>query len=127
MSYSDNLENNLKALESQQERDPNEHQKRQEQRNRVLAVAPWAEKLKESPFTQELMAQATRAAFGLRAKCYITWLQTTLRLEVREKRLELRPTPDGIAAVFLENNAEIRTQPLDLASSPEELVKQWLH
>jgi hypothetical protein len=126
MSYSDNLENNLKALESQQERDPNEHLKRQEQRNRVLAVAPWAEKLKESPFTQELMAHATRAAFGLRAKCYITWLQTTLRLEVREKRLELRPTPDGILAVCLENGSEVRSEPLDLAGNSEELVKRWL-
>src|SRR5260370_41703379 len=126
MSYSDNLENNLKALESQQERDPNEHLKRQEQRNRVLAVAPWAEKLKESPFTQDLMAHATRAAFGVRAKCYITWLQTTLRLEVREKRLELRPTPGGILAVGLENGSAVRAEPPDLASKPEELVKHWV-
>src|SRR5260370_23940306 len=126
MSYSDNLENNLKALESQQERDPNEHLKRQEQRNRVLAVAPWGEKLKESSFTEDVMVYATRAAFGVRAKCHITWLQTTLRLEVREKRLELRPTPDGILAAFLENGSEVRSEPLDLAGNSQELVKPSL-
>ena len=54
------------------------------------------------------------------------WLGTTLRLEARERRLELRPTAKGIAAVYLENGQETRTEPLNLAGDPETLVRQWL-
>jgi hypothetical protein len=55
------------------------------------------------------------------------WLGTTLRLEAREKRLELRPTPRGIVAAYLENGQETRVEALDLKDNPEDLVRQWLH
>ena len=38
----------------------------------------------------------------------IIWLGTTLRLQAREHRLELRPTPDGVMAYFLVNEKEIK-------------------
>jgi hypothetical protein len=126
MSFLDNLEDNLKALENQEQKDPNERAKREEERARILAASPWAHKLKSSPYTQALLEHAARAGFELRAKLYIAWLDTILRLELRTKKLELRPTPDGIVAVFFENNAEVKSEPLDLNGNPEELVKEWL-
>lgn len=129
MSFLDNLENNLKSLESQEEgkesaersRRAREAQKASEQ-----AAAPWAEQLKKSPFTAELLKQAARIGFSLRMKVNVAWLGTTLRLEAREKRLELRPTASGVMAAYAENGAEIRSEPLDLQGDPAELVRQWL-
>ena len=44
----------------------------------------------------------------------------------RERRLELRPTPKGIVAIYLENNRETRSAPLDLKGNPETLIRDWL-
>ncbi len=129
MSFLDNLENSLKSLEnSEQGREDKEreHRARESERTRVHAVAPFAEELKKGPYTVELMKQATRVGFSLRLKVNIVWLGTTLRLEAREKRLELRPTPEGIVAAYLDNGQESRVEPLDLKGNPEDLVRQWL-
>ena len=40
--------------------------------------------------------------------------------------MELRPTPAGVTAAFIENNVEVRTAPVDLAGDPESLVREWL-
>jgi hypothetical protein len=129
MSFLDNLENNLKSLESsEQGREDKEREQRarESERARVHSVAPFAEELKKGPYTEELLKQATRVGFSLRTKVNIVWLGTTLRLEAREKRLELRPTAEGIAAVYLENGEEKKTETLDLKGSPEDLVRSWL-
>ena len=129
MSFLDNLENNLKSLESQEEgKDDAErqHRERENQRASAQAAAPYAEELKKGPYTAELLKQAARVGHGMRVKVHIAWLGSTLRLEARERRLELRPTRDGIVAVYLESNQETRTQALDLKGNPEELVRQWL-
>jgi hypothetical protein len=129
MSFLDDLENNLKSLESAAEgREAVERQARLRDRERSAAeaAAPWAEELKKSPFTAELLRQAARVGFSLRVKVHAAWLGSTLRLEARERRLELRPTPSGIVAVYLEGQRETRTEPLDLAGSPEALVRAWL-
>ena len=129
MSFLDNLENNLKNLESSEEgKDAAERQarSREQQRAAAQAVAPWAEQLKSSPFTAELLRQASRIGFTKRVKVHIAWLGSTLRLEARERRLELRPTPDGIVAVYLEGQQEKRVQPIDLAGSAGDLVGAWL-
>ncbi|MBZ5621134.1 MAG: hypothetical protein LAQ69_20770 [Acidobacteriia bacterium] len=129
MSFLDNLENNLKTLESQEQgKEDAERQQRARasERARAQAAAPNAEELKNGPYTAELLRQAARVGHGMRLKVQIAWLGSTLRLEVRERRLELRPTPDGIVAAYLENNQETRTEPLDLKGSPEELVREWL-
>src|SRR5215472_18846918 len=129
MSFLDNLENNLKSLESHEEgRDAAERDRRarEEERAGAQAVAPHAEALKKSPFTQGVLTQSVRVGHSLRTKVHVAWLGNTLRLEARERRLELRPTARGIVAVYLENAQESRVEPLDLSGNPEQFVRQWL-
>ncbi len=61
MSYLDNLENNLKALENQEERDPQtvkrEQERREAERSAALLRAPYVDALKNSTFTLELLTQ----------------------------------------------------------------------
>jgi hypothetical protein len=130
MSFSDNLENNLKSLESQDERDPGEAKRKQvsklSQRAHTLAAAPNAEKLRTGKFTSGLLTYATRIGHGLRTKVNIVWLGTTLRLQAREHRLELRPSPDGVMAYFYVNDQETGKEKVDLNSNPELLAQRWL-
>ena len=129
MSFLDDLENNLKSLESsEQGKDDAERAQRarESERAQAQAVAPYAEQLKKSPYTKELLTQAARVGFSLRTKVHIAWLGSTLRLEARDKRLELRPTPQGIVAGYIENGQETRTEACDLNGSAEDLVRRWL-
>src|SRR5437868_3826996 len=130
MSFSDNLENSLKNLESHDEREaaggPQTQQRRQAQRASILASAPYAEKLKNGKFTPGLMTHATRIGHGLRTKVNIVWLGSTLRFQAREHRLELHPTPDGIMAHFFAGDKEVKNEKIDLAGNPEKLAKEWL-
>ena len=129
MSFLDNLENNLKSLESREEGKDSavqQRRSRERERARAQAAAPYAEKLKNGPFTAELLKQATRVGFEKRTKVHIAWLGQTLRLEARERRLELRPTAKGVDAVYIEDGRESRTEPLDLRSSAEDLIRRWL-
>jgi hypothetical protein len=129
MSFLDNLENSLKSLESSEEGRAtleNEHRLRERDRAATQAAAPFAEELKKGPFTAVLLRDAARVGHSLRTKIHIVWLGSTLRLEAREKRLELRPTPEGIVAVRIENGRETTVEPLDLKSDPEQLIRSWL-
>jgi hypothetical protein len=129
MSFLDNLENNLKSLESaEQKRDEAERRNKQRGSDRAeaLAAAPFAEELKKGPFGTELLKQAARIGFSLRTKVHIAWLGTTLRLEARDRRLELRPTGDGVIAAYIEDGQEQRTEPVDLTGDPSALVRNWL-
>lgn len=129
MSFLDNLENNLKALESRDEgREAADRQERarKSERARAQALAPFAEQLKTSPFTAGLLTQAARVGHSLRTKVQVAWLGNTLRLEARDRRLELRPTADGIVAVSAENGIESAARPLDLSGNPERLIREWL-
>jgi hypothetical protein len=129
MSFLDNLEDNLKTLESSEEGKEErgrQQRARESQLARAHAAAPFAEELKKGPFTAELLKQATRIGHSQRVKVHIAWLGTTLRLEARERRLELRPTAAGVVAVYLEGNQEGRTEPLDLHGSAEEFARNWL-
>jgi hypothetical protein len=129
MSFLDNLENNLKSLESQEEGKESAeraHRLRESEKASAQAAAPWAEELKKGPFTAELLKQAARVGFSLRLKVHVAWLGTTLRLEARDRRLELRPTATGVVAAYLENGVETRNEPLDLRSDAAELVRRWL-
>lgn len=130
MSFLDNLENNLKSLESQEDagQDASRQQRsRDTQRASAQAAALYAEQLKKGPYTAELLRQAARIGHTLRVKVHIAWLGTNLRLEARERRLELRPTPKGVYAVWIENNRETRTEPVDLRGQPEEMLREWLN
>ena len=129
MSFLDNLENNLKSLESQEqgkEDAARQQRARESERTQAQAAAPHAEALKKGPYTAELLSQASRIGHALHTKVQIAWIGTTLRLEARERRLELRPTATGINAVYLENNQELRSEPLDQRGNPEDLLRPWL-
>ena len=126
MGFLDNLENSLKSLEARDERDPGEHKRREEDRARAVAAAPWAEKLKNSDYTKKLFDQAAIAGHRMRTKIYMAWFDSTLRLEAKGRRLELRPTPDGILAAFIEPDGTVHTQPADLETDPQHLLDQWL-
>jgi len=126
MSYSDNLENTLKSLESREERDPLINERRETERVGALAAAPWADRLKNSEFTRNLMDAAAVMGHKLRAKIYMAWLGSSLRFELRQRRLELRPTAEGIVAVFMEGNNAITSREVDLDSSPDALLDEWV-
>lgn len=129
MSFLDNLESNLKNMESREERgDQNsrEAKLRESERARAQASAAYAEQLRKGPYAAELLKQAARLGHAMRTKVHLAWLGTTLRLEARACKLELRPMPEGVIAAFIENNAEVRSVPVDLAGNPESLAREWL-
>jgi hypothetical protein len=129
MSFLDNLENNLKSLESQEdgkESAERQHRERESQRASAQAVAPFAKELKKGPYTAELLKQASRVGHSLRVMVRVTWIGSTLRLEARDRKLELRPTGEGVVAAFLENNVEVKREKIDLAGDPAKLAQVWL-
>jgi hypothetical protein len=129
MSFLDDLENNLKSLESREDRgeqNSRDSKARESERARTQSSAVYAEQLRNGPYAAELLKQATRLGFATRTKIHPAWLGTTLRLEARGSKLELRPTPQGIVAAFVENNGEVRSAPVDLGGNPEHLAREWL-
>ena len=126
MGFLDDLENSLKSLEGIDENSADDRRQREAEQARVAAVAPWAGKLKQSPDVRDLMSLATRAGYLQRAKENLTWIGTTLRLELRRDRLELRPLPDGVLAVFERNGEELGSRRLNLTEAPQDLVAAWL-
>ena len=130
MSFSDNLENDLKNLEAQNEMADarsRQHGRYQHERAAAIAAQPFAEKLKTAGFAPSLMTHATRLGHGMRTKVRIMWLGSTLRLQARDHRLELRPTPEGVFAVQLVNGDEVRRDRIDVdRGNPEKLAKKWL-
>jgi hypothetical protein len=131
MSYLDNLENNLKALENQEERDPEkvkrEQERREADRAAALLRAPHVEALKTSPFTLELLTQCRAIGHGQRVLVQFTWLGETLRLDAKAKRMELTPTADGITAVFSVNGDEMGRARVDpQVDDPAALARHWL-
>src|SRR5580693_9151012 len=104
MGFLDNLENNLKALENQEERDPEkvkrDRDRRETDRNAALLRAPHADALKNSAFTSELLSQCRTIGHGQRVLVRFTWIGESLRLDAQTKRMELTPTTEGITAVF---------------------------
>jgi hypothetical protein len=126
MSFLDNLENSLKSLESIEEKDGSERERRTAEQAAIRASAPWAEQLKKSAFTQRLFEQAAITGHRLRAKIYMAWMDSTLRLEAKGRALELRPTPTGIVSAYWEPDGQTKTEQLDLAGDPAVLLQRWL-
>lgn len=131
MSFLDNLENDLKALEKREERDPEqvkrERERREADRTAALLRAPHAEALRTSPFTSELLTHCRAIGHAQRVLVQFTWLGESLRLDAKAKRMELTPTAEGITAVLSSNGEQIEC----LAVHPEvddaaALVKRWL-
>jgi hypothetical protein len=131
MSYLDNLENNLKALESLEEKDPEkvkrEKERREADRNAALARAPHVEALKNSAFTSDLLTECRMVGRGQRVLVQFTWIGENLRLDAKGKRLELVPTPEGIVGVFSVDGMETgRAAVNPQADDPAALAKKWL-
>ena len=131
MSFLDNLENNLKALESREERDPEkvkrEQERREADRTSALLRAPHVEALRTSPFTSELLTQCRTIGHGQRVLVQFTWLGENLRLEAKAKRMELSPTAEGITAVFSLDGQETGRQAVDpKVDDPSALARLWL-
>lgn len=72
------------------------------------------------------MDAAAMLGHKLRAKIYMAWLGSALRFDLRQRRLELRPTAEGVVAVFMEGNNEIKSRKVDLESSPDALLEEWV-
>jgi hypothetical protein len=130
MSFLDNLENNLKALESREQKDPEalarEAAAREANRSLALAVAPYSEALRNGPFKDGLLTACRELGHRRRMLVRPVWVESTLRLEAGTKRLELRPTPNGVLAVTFIDGKEHESTPIDLSSDPVKLAEKWL-
>jgi len=130
MSFLDNLENNLKALESRTERDPaalaREAAAREAARSTALEIAPYAEALRNGPFKDGLLIACRDIGHRRRMLVRPIWVDSTLRLEAGAQKLELRPTPKGVLAVFFEGGVERDSTLLDLAADPVKMAERWL-
>jgi len=130
MSFLDNLENNLKALESRTERDPEalarEAAARDAARSAALEIAPYAEALRNGPFKDGLLTACRDIGHRRRILVRPVWVGSMLRLEAGTKKLELRPTPSGVVAVFFDGGTERQSIPIDLASDPAKVAEKWL-
>src|SRR5580700_10559972 len=130
MSFLDNLENNLKALESRSERDPKalarEAAARVTARSVALEIAPHADALRNGPFKDGLLTACRDIGHRRRILVRPVWVDSTLRLETGSKRLELRPTPNGVLAVSFVNGREQESTLVDLSSDPVKVAEKWL-
>ena len=128
MGFLDDLENTLKNAERGSEREDAKASSvsRAEELAALRAAAPNAEVLKKSQWTQDLLTQCVTIGHGLRMRVGMAWIGTTLRLEAKEKRLDLVPTATGIDAVYFVDGVETGREPADLSGGPAELAKKWL-
>jgi len=131
MSFLDNLENDLKALENREERDPEqikrERERRESERTDALLRAPHAEALRTSLFTSELLTQCRAIGHAQRVLVQFTWLGESLRLDAKAKRMELTPTVEGITAVLSLNGEQIdRLTVNPQVDDAAALAKRWL-
>jgi len=131
MGFLDNLENNLKALENQEERDPEkvkrDRERRESDRNAALLRAPYVDALKNSAFTSDLLTQCRAIGHGQRVLVQFTWIGENLRLDAKTKRMELSPTAEGIVAVFSVDGAETERAQVDpQKDDAAALARRWL-
>lgn len=131
MSYLDNLENNLKALENREEKDPEKVKRDQERREADRTAArlrsPHVEALKNSAFTSDLLTHCRTIGREQRVLVQFTWIEERLRLDAKAKRMELTPTAAGILAVFSVDGSETGREAVDLhADDAAALAQRWL-
>lgn len=130
MSYLDSLENNLNALERIEEKDPEQLRRdaaaRESERSLALRIAPHAEALRNGEFTSQFLTACRTVGHGLRMLVRFTWLENTLRLEAKDKKLELQPVPEGIQAVFYAGGEQTGVEMLDLQADPVAFARRWL-
>lgn len=130
MSFLDNLENNLKALENAEERDPGARKRAEEaraaERNAAEAIAPYAEQIRRSKFTDQLLGALMTLGHERKLVVRPTFLDQKLRLETGAKRLELVPTPQGVEAVYYVDGNETAREKANLEGDAVAFAKEWL-
>jgi hypothetical protein len=131
VSFLDNLENTLKALERQEERDPDAVRKAQArrtaERDAALARAPHLEALRNSPFITAFLGQCRLVGREQRVLVQFTWVGETLRLDAKTQRLDLVPEADGVHGIASDNGQEEWRAVIDFASQdPDALARRWL-
>ena len=89
--------------------------------------APHVEALRNSAFTSELLTQCRTIGHGQRVLVRFTWIGESLRLDAKEKRVELIPTSEGITAVFTVDGGETGRVTVDpQADDAAEFARRWL-
>jgi hypothetical protein len=131
MSYLDNLENNLKALENQEEKDPEkvkrDQERREAERNAALSRAPYVDALKNSAFTSQLLTECRTIGHGQRVLVQFVWIGESLRLNAKNKRMEMTPSSEGIVAVMSLDGVETERVTVDpQKDDAAELARHWL-
>ena len=131
MGFLDHLENTLKALERQEEKDPEkvrrDQERRESERNASILRAPHVEALRDSAFTSELLGQCRVVGREQRVLVQFTWIGEHLRLDAKEKRMELVPTAEGIVAVFSVDGAETGQEKVNPETDDAAaLARRWL-
>jgi hypothetical protein len=128
MGFLDNLESNLKSLESVTEReDPaGAKNRRESERANRLALQPFVEKLRKSTFTDHLLRAAHQESFRIRARISVVWVGDILRLELPGNRLELRPSRQGVMAVASHEGHVSDPVLVNFEGDPKHLLQSWL-
>lgn len=128
MSFLDNLENAVNNMERASQRDDERTAiaSSADEAARRRAIAPAAAELRKSQFTQDLLTHCVTIGHGQRTRVGMTWIGDTLRLDAKEKRMELQPGPEGVEAVMFADGVESSREPVDLGGDSEELAKRWL-
>ena len=131
MGFLDNLESNLKALESIEEKDPEkvkrDREQREADRSAALLRGPNVEALKNSAFTSALLTECRTIGHGKSVLVQFTWIGESLRLDAKAKRMELVPTAEGIMAVMSEGGAETERTVVDpQKDDAAALARRWL-
>jgi hypothetical protein len=125
MGFLDNLESSLNNLERQEERNSSQAQQNVDDRRRRLASEPAAEQLKTSAWTKDLLDKSALAGHRMRAKVYIAWIGSTLRLEAKGRSLDLVPGPQGVTAQYEKGGSPV-SEPVDFSTDPNTLLERWL-
>ena len=128
MGFLDNLENTLKNAERTNDREDDMAAtlSRAAELQEIRAAAPHAEALRNGKWTQDLLTHCVTIGHGQRVRVGMTWIGTTLRLDAREKRLDLQPNAQGILGIFSVDGAITALEPIDLNSDAEALARKWL-
>ena len=128
MGFLDNLESSLKSMEAVTEREDGAgaRNRRESDRAARIALQPYVEKLRKSPFTDHLLRAAHQESYRIRARISVVWIGDVLRFDLPGKRLELIPGPNGVRAIETLNGVPDQPEAVDFTSDPTELLRQWL-
>lgn len=128
MSFLDNLENTLKNMEraSGREEEPGDAAAYEEEAARRRATAPAADALRKGQFTQALLTHCVTLGHAQKTRVGMAWIGDVLRLDAKQKRLELRPDADGVEAVMFLDGKETGRERVNLDADPADLAKLWL-